>query len=61
MLQVWLAPGWALLGGALAVVSLGLGHYWAISYWGGSVAALGGTLLLAAYRKVIHGSRSSYG
>jgi hypothetical protein len=47
-LQAFLPPGWALLGGLLAVVRLALFSYWMNAYWGGSVAALGGALALGA-------------
>ena len=47
-LQAFAPPGWALLGGLLAVVRLALFSYWMNSYWGGSVAALGGAVALGA-------------
>jgi hypothetical protein len=50
MLQAWIPPTWALLGGLLAVLRIGLFSYWINTYTGaGSLTALGGTLVLGAF------------
>jgi hypothetical protein len=51
-LQGWMPPTWAFLGGILAIIRLGTFSYWANSYWGGTVAAIGGALALGAFLRI---------
>jgi hypothetical protein len=58
MLQAWLPPTWALLGGMLAVLHLGLFSYWINTYHAaGSIVALGGALVLGALPRFMKTAR----
>jgi hypothetical protein len=60
MLQGWVPPLWALIGGLLATIRLGTFSYWANSYFGGSVAAIGGALALGALPRIKESPRARY-
>ncbi len=48
MLRAWVSPEWALVGGAVLALHLGVLSYWIDTYWGGAVPAAGGLLALGA-------------
>lgn len=54
MLQAWVPPHWALLGGMFCVVRFAAFSYWINSYWGGALAAIGGALVLGALPRIKH-------
>jgi hypothetical protein len=61
MLQAWLPANWALLGGLIAVLRLGVFSYWTNTYHaGGSLASLGGALILGALPRLMRSARLRY-
>lgn len=52
MLQAWLPPYWAFLGGLLALMRIGLFSYWVNSFWGGALPALAGALFVGALTRL---------
>jgi hypothetical protein len=61
MLQAWLPPAWALLGGVIIVLRIGLFSYWINTYSGGAcIAALGGALILGALPRLTRTARPRY-
>lgn len=40
MLEAWISPGWALLGGIILAVQYGIYSYWSQTYWGGFASVL---------------------
>jgi len=52
MLQAWIGPVWALLGGLLMMVQFSVYSYWSQTYWGGMVAAFGGAMFFGAVRRL---------
>ena len=61
MLQAWLPANWALLGGAIAVLRLGVFSYWTNTYHAaGSLGALGGALILGGLPRLMKTARIRY-
>jgi hypothetical protein len=58
MLRGWISPGWAFLGGLLAMIQVGPLSQWMNSFWGGAVSATAGCLAFGALPRVFdHGRR----
>ena len=61
MLQAWMPAGWALLGGIIAIVHLGLFSYWINTYHAaGCLGAAGGALILGALPRIMKKPRFGY-
>lgn len=61
MLQAWLPPNWALLGGAIAALRLGVFSYWTNTYHAtGSLGALGGALILGGLPRLMRTAQARY-
>src|SRR5579875_203380 len=58
MLRGWITPGWALMGGAVAVMTFGPLCQWTNSYWGGAVSATAGCLVFGALPRLKTGERA---
>jgi len=52
MLQAWMPPEWALFGGMIAALRLGILTYWMNGYWVGPLPAIGGALLLGSWPRL---------
>ena len=61
MLRAWTTPGWALLGGFLAIVEFGPLNQWTNSYWGGHFAAAAGCLTFGALPRLREHGRARDG
>jgi len=48
MLRGWVGPGWAMVGGMLAVFEFGPLNQWTNNYWGGALPAAAGCLVFGA-------------
>ena len=55
MLRAWTTPGWALVGGLVAVWQFGPLSEWMNGYWGGAVSAAAGCLVFGALPRLREG------
>lgn len=57
MLQAWVSPRWALIGGLSFGLNADLMMNWGQTFWGGAVAFLGGALLFGGLRRLVDSPR----
>jgi hypothetical protein len=60
MLRAWITPGWALVGGLLAVIEFGPLSQWMNSYWGGAVSGCAGCLVFGSLPRLRRGGGARY-
>ncbi len=60
MLRGWTTPGWALIGGLLAVIEFGPLNQWMNSYWGGGVSAAAGCLVFGSLPRLPENAPARY-
>jgi len=58
MLRGWTSPGWALVGGVIAVCDLGPLNSWMNCYWGGAVSFIAGCLAFGALPRLRQRART---
>jgi len=59
MLGGWFAPKWAVYGGLLLGIRLGVLTYWMNSFWGGAACTAGASLVMGAYPRLVRKARPS--
>jgi hypothetical protein len=60
MLRAWITPGWALIGGVLAVFEFGPLSQWMNSYWGGAFGAAAGCLVFGSLPRLFGSHQRRY-
>jgi len=53
MLRAWTTPGWAFIGGLLAVIQFGPLNQWMNSFWGGAVSGIAGCLVFGSLPRLL--------